>query len=211
MGTPVPFQPKPDRKGNKQPWSAILPGKGLTTIAPPEATPEEAQSKLAALLASSTPPTTQPTMKGNADKLPSSDAPTGSLKPTPTEKPKTGEFNQAGLSRLSPEKLKFIRERIGVALAGGNVSLDRFLVSFFRDEVPHIDPASYDLLSLGWELLCEQYFVNGVIPPWFLITLGNVQMLGALYAMGKPKAKEEPPKGDASIAAAAPTSKNKQK
>lgn len=210
MGTPVPFQPKPDRKGNKQPWSAILPGKGLTTIAPPEATAEEAQSKLAALLASSTPVTPQQTTKVNSDKSPSSDAPTGSSK-TPTEKPKTGDLNTAGLSRLSPDKLKFIRERIGVALAGGNVNFDRFLVTFFRDDVPPIDPTSYDLLSLGWELLCQQYFVDGVIPPWFLITLGNLQVIGAMWAMGKPKAKEEPPKGDASIAAAAPTSKNKQK
>lgn len=217
MGTPVPFQPKPDRKGNKQPWSAILPGKGLTTIAPPDATAEEAQLKLAALLASSPPPpTTQPTMKGNADKSAYSDAPSGSSK-APADKPKTADIisDGSGLTKLSPEKLKFIRERIGIALAGGNVTLDRFLVSFFRDEVPYIDPSSLDLLALGYELLCEQYFKNGVIPPIFLIALGNVQLMGALVSMSKPKPKEEPPKGDTSIAAAVgptgPTSKNKQK
>jgi hypothetical protein len=212
MGTPVPFQPKPDRKGNKQPWSAILPGKGLTTIAPPDATAEEAQSKLAALLASTPAPSTQQTMKVNSEKSPSSDAPNVSSKPA--DKPKTADVitDGSGLTKLSPEKLKFIRERIGIALAGGNVTLDRFLVSFFRDEVPHIDPSSLDLLALGYELLCEQYFKNGVIPPVFLIALGNVQLMGALVSMSKPKAEKEPPKGDASIAAAAgPTSKNKQK
>jgi hypothetical protein len=49
------------------------------------------------------------------------------------------------------------------------------------------------LLSSGWELACEQYFVNGVPPAWIIILLGNAMVVTGLYEKSelKQKPKEE--------------------
>jgi hypothetical protein len=74
-------------------------------------------------------------------------------KPTvsPTDKPKTGEVRTGGLAELSPAKVKAFREAVASAIASGNVSFDRAIVSIFRDKVPIIPPEQYLLLSTGWE------------------------------------------------------------
>jgi hypothetical protein len=110
---------------------------------------------------------------------------------SPAEKPTTGQVNTKGLASFSPGKITKFRELIAGALATGNVSLDRALVTIFRDEVPVLRPDQYMLLSAGWELACEQYFVNGVPPPWIIILLGNALAFTNLAEGSKPK-KPEP-------------------
>jgi hypothetical protein len=79
------------------------------------------------------------------------------------------------------------------------VSLDRALVSIFRDKVPFLAPEQYLLLSTGWELACEQYFVNGVPPAWIIILLGNAMVCTSLYERSEPKKEEAPITNDGTI------------
>jgi hypothetical protein len=107
------------------------------------------------------------------------------------EKPKPGELRKNGLAELSPAKLTAFKQQIASAIAGGNVSLDRALVAIFRDKVPHLAPEQYMLLSTGWELACEQYFVNGVPPWWIIVLLGNATVCASLYEKSEPKPPED--------------------
>jgi hypothetical protein len=79
------------------------------------------------------------------------------------------------------------------------VSLDRAVVSIFRDEVPILAPEQHLLLSTGWELLLQELWVDGVPPPWVIILLGNVMVCTALVTASKPKKEEEPQLHDGSI------------
>jgi hypothetical protein len=183
---PVPFQTK-DKKGNPSSWFAIIKGKGLTKIGESDLTVEQAQAKLLDMIASMTPIGTA--KKPNEEKSPLGTASTTSTTEK-TEKPRPGDLRKNGLAELSPQKLQLMRERVALAIAQGNVSIDRALVTIFRDKVPIIDPASYGLLAMGWELACEQYFVNGIIPPWVLILLGNIQVVTTMYELSEPKKEE---------------------
>jgi hypothetical protein len=203
VGAPVPFRTK---KGEEwSPWKAIIPGKGLTELAPSDATKEEADKALAPMITSM--PTPVQKKSGNLidslmntgktaqqDSLPFTDSTNSTTKPTSgTDKPKTGELRKEGLAELSAAKVEKFRKIIAGSLASGNVSLDRALVSIFRDKVPVLPPESYMLLSSGWELACEQYFVNGVPPAWIIILLGNAMVVTGLYEKSelKQKPKEE--------------------
>ena len=66
-------------------------------------------------------------------------------------------------------------------------------------------PDQYMLLSAGWELACEQYFVNGVPPPWIIILLGNALCFANLAEGSKPKVpvEIEEPTSDGATAIAA--------
>jgi hypothetical protein len=116
-----------------------------------------------------------------------------------SDKPKPGEIRKNGLAELTPARLKAFRDQVAFAIASGNVSLDRALVSIFRDKVPLLAPEQHLLLSTGWELACEQYFVNGVPPAWIIILLGNAMVCTALYEKSEPKKEEELPKHDGTI------------
>jgi hypothetical protein len=116
-----------------------------------------------------------------------------------SDKPKPGEIRKNGLAELTPARLKAFRDQVAFAIASGNVSLDRALVSIFRDKVPILAPEQHLLLSTGWELACEQYFVNGVPPAWIIILLGNAMVCTALYEQSEPKKEEELPKHDGTI------------
>jgi hypothetical protein len=120
-------------------------------------------------------------------------------------KPVTGDINKAGLAGFSTAKIGKFREAVASAIATGNVSLDRFLVGYFRDDVPVLARDQYVLLSSGWELACEQYFVNGVPPAWIIILLGNALAFTNLVEGSKPKKVEEIelPKADAATVRAA--------
>jgi hypothetical protein len=120
-------------------------------------------------------------------------------------KPVTGDINKAGLAGFSTAKIGKFREAVASAIATGNVSLDRFLVGYFRDDVPVLARDQYVLLSSGWELACEQYFVNGVPPAWIIILLGNALALTNLVEGSKPKKVEEIelPKADTATVRAA--------
>ena len=199
MGTPVPFRTK---KGEEfSPWKAVVNGK-IVELAPCGATQEEASAKLQPMIPQSPvkPDKKSPSIgdlfkksevTAQAEPSLSTDS-----KPSdsPTEKPKPGEIRKNGLADLSPARLKAFRDQIVFAIASGNVSLDRALVSIFRDKVPILAPEQYLLLSTGWELACEQYFVNGVPPAWIIILLGNAMVCTSLYEKSEPQAKKEPAK-----------------
>jgi hypothetical protein len=208
MGTPVPFRTK---KGEEySPWKAVIDGKTIE-LASNSATIEEAKAKLATLTPTMT--TEEKPQQKNRITLP------GSLKiqeltpeqgsipsidsknsSTPSEeKPKPGELRKNGLADLSPARLKAFRDQVAFAIASGNVSLDRALVSIFRDKVPFLTPDQHMLLSTGWELACEQYFVNGVPPAWVIILLGNAMVCTALVEKSEPKKEELLPSNDGTV------------
>ena len=203
MGAPVPFRTK---KGEEfSPWKAVVSGK-IVELAPNTSTLEEASAKLSPMIQSS--PAKETTKKTNISSLLGSSAPTVQVepllstdsKPSNTEdKPKPGELRKNGLADLTPARLKAFRDQVAIAIAGGNVSLDRALVSIFRDKVPFLPPEQHLLLSTGWELACEQYFVNGVPPAWIIILLGNAMVCTSLYEKSEPKKEEETPKHDGTI------------
>jgi len=199
VGVPVPFQIK---KGDKlSGWKAVVNGKTVE-LASAESTKEEASAALLKILPSQ--PETKPTKQINLSisqvksettaqsASVTSTASADSISPKP-DKPVTGEIRKGGLAELSPAKVTKFREQIANAIATGNVSLDRALVSIFRDKVPIIPPEQYLLLSSGWELACEQYFVNGVPPAWVIILLGNVMVCTSLFEKSEPKKEEIAP------------------
>jgi hypothetical protein len=204
MTTPVPFRTK---KGDVfSPWKALVNGKAVE-LAPNTATQEEANATLSKLIPAA-PMIDSKKTASIGDLLKKSEAtaqaaPSLSIdsKPTvsPTDKPKTGEVRTGGLAELSPAKVKAFREAVASAIASGNVSFDRAIVSIFRDKVPIIPPEQYLLLSTGWELACEQYFVNGLPPAWVVILLGNAMVCTALVEKSEPKKEEEPPLHDGTI------------
>jgi hypothetical protein len=203
MASPVPFRTK---KGEEfSPWKALVLGKAVE-LAPSNATKEEADTALLKILPA---PTTEAKKNVSIGDLLKKSEATAQAAPSlstdskttssPIEKPKTGEVRIGGLSELSPAKVKAFREAVAGAIASGNVSLDRALVSIFRDEVPILAPEQHLLLSTGWELACEQYFVNGLPPAWVIILLGNAMVCTSLVEKSKPKPPEEPPKHDGTI------------
>jgi hypothetical protein len=205
MGAPVPFRTK---KGEEfSAWKAVVQGK-IVELAPNTATQEEATAKLTPLLPTISPK--EPQRKTNISSLFGSSVPTVQEVPTNStdskdtsgpisDKPKPGEIRKNGLAELTPARLKAFRDQVAFAIASGNVSLDRALVSIFRDKVPILAPEQHLLLSTGWELACEQYFVNGVPPAWIIILLGNAMVCTALYEKSEPKKEEELPKHDGTI------------
>ena len=204
MGTPVPFRTK---KGEEfSPWKAVVNGKTVE-LAPHAATQEEATAKLTAMIPASTPSQPKKTLsieslfkKSDLTAPPALLLSTDSKPSTsPAEKPKTGELRKEGLSDLSTAKVTAFRKIVAGQVASANVSLDRALVSLFRDKVPILAPEQYLLLSAGWELMCEQYFVDGLPPAWFVILLGNAMICTNLYEKSEPKKEEELPKHDGSI------------
>ena len=198
MGTPVPFRTK---KGDDfSPWKAVVNGK-IVELAPNTATQEEASAKLSPMIPSvPAKPEKRSTSitdlfgKSAATQQAEPSLSTDSKPSISEDKPKPGEIRKNGLADLSPVRLKAFRDQVAFAIASGNVSLDRALVSIFRDKVPILAPEQYLLLSTGWELACEQYFVNGVPPAWIIILLGNAMVCTSLYEKSEPQAKKEPPK-----------------
>ena len=196
MGVPVPFRTK---KGEiYSHWKAVIPGKGLVDLGESTLTQEEAARQLSTLMptVSTTKQETKTSILGSLFKKAESADSTDSSTPSPDsmktkpEKPKPGELRKNGLAELSPDRLRKFRETIANAIAIGNVSLDRALISIFRDNVPHLDPQQYMLLSTGWELACEEYFVNGVPPAWIIVLLGNALVGTALVEASKPKVEQ---------------------
>jgi hypothetical protein len=206
MGIPVPFRTK---KGEEfSPWKAVVNGK-IVELAPNTATQEEAKSKLTSLMptAQTVEPKTKPSILGLFKKLDetaqaessASTSSTDSVGSGKEDKSKPGELRKNGLADLTPARLKAFRDQVAFAIASGNVSLDRALVSIFRDKVPILAPEQYLLLSTGWELACEQYFVKGVPPAWIIILLGNAMVCTSLYERSEEKKEEAPPKHDGTI------------
>lgn len=204
MATAFPFRTK---KGEEfSPWKAVINGKTVE-LAPNTATQEEASGKLALLIPVSTVTPIKKTStieslfkKSEVTVQAAPSLSTASISSaTPSEKPKTGEIRREGLSELSTAKVTAFRKIVAQQIASGNVSLDRALVSIFRDKVPILTPEQHLLLSSGWELMCEQYFVDGLPPAWVVILLGNFMVCTALYEKSEPKKEEELPTHDGSI------------
>jgi hypothetical protein len=203
MGTPVPFRTK---KGEEfSPWKAVVNGKTIE-LAPASATQEEASVKLAPMIPQlPVMPTKKSVTLGDLFKNSGQtqqaepSLSTDSIPSTTTEKTKPGELRKNGLSELGAVKLKAFREQIGFAVASGNVSIDRAIIGVFRDKVPMLAPEQHLLLSTGWELLIQEYFGDGVPPPWLIILLGNMMVCTALYEKSEPKKEEALPTNDGTI------------
>ena len=200
----VPFRTK--KKGEESgPWKAIIPGKGIVELGSPDegVTKESATVALQTMLASMPQPQKRArvevplsileTNKASKSIFETSSTNSGSEKDAQEKdaKPVTGDINKSGLAGFSNAKIGKFREAVASAIATGNVSLDRFLVGYFRDDVPILRPDQFALLSAGWELACEQYFVNGVPPAWIIILLGNALAFTNLVEGSKPKKVEE--------------------
>jgi len=203
MGAPIPFRTKKGETFSS--WKAVVNGQTVE-LANSTCTKEDAEKALNALIPSSM-ASTEKKISSIGDLLKSTEkiAATDSLSSSDSktsvsnDKPKPGEFRKEGLSELTSAKITKFRAIISNSIASGNVSLDRLLVSLFRDAVPIIPPEQYLLLSAGWELACEKYFVDGLPPPWFVILLGNIMVCTSLYENSKPKPIEESPKQDGTI------------
>jgi hypothetical protein len=192
MANPVPF--RVTIKGKQVgPWKAIVGGK-LEELASENATKEEAAKALDTILESM--PKSKSTLFSKPNMGQTKPQPDSGLESStdslPVEKPKTGEIRSNGLASLSPPKIAKFREQIAGAMASGNVSLDRALISIFRDKVPVIPPDQYLMLATGWELACEQFFVNGLPPWWIVVLLGNATVLAKLYESSEPKPEPQP-------------------
>jgi hypothetical protein len=194
----VPFRIKKGQDWTS--WKAVISGKTVE-LAPNTATLEEAKDALMRMIPQSQ---QEPSKKVvNLNILSTNSAKTVEpeyTKPTDlkdsnsqigNDKPKPGELRKNGLAELSPARLAAFRTQVANAIASGNVSLDRALVSIFRDKVPVFSPDQYMLLSTGWELACEQYFVNGVPPAWIIILLGNATVIASLVEKSEPKPPED--------------------
>lgn len=198
MAGPVPFRRK--KKGvDDGPWISVVPGRGIVELGNPDegVTREQAAAKLQEIVASLPSPPKKSRTPSIEDLSPNTERTaetnSSSEQPSPVssnEKPVTGQFNGKGLASLSSAKVAKFREVVASAIAQGNVSLDRFLLSMFRDKVPRLSPDQYMLLSSGWELACEQYFVNGVPPAWVIILLGNVLCVTKMAEGSEPKKVE---------------------
>jgi hypothetical protein len=206
MASPIPFRTK---KGEEySAWKAVVNG-NIVELAPSSATKEEASAKLSPMIQSSTDAeskrkTNISSLLGNSGQIVQEEPlPSGGSKASASpadEKPKPGELRKNGLADLSPARLKAFRDQVAFAIASGNVSLDRALVSIFRDKVPFLAPENYLMLSTGWELACEQYFVNGVPPAWIIILLGNAMLCTSLFEHSEPKKEEALPTNDGTVA-----------
>lgn len=203
--TPTPFRVK--KNGTEVgPWKAMVRG-AIHELAPESASQSDAEAALQTIL-TNLPPITEPSEASEKStatnkepssifstfSTPSSDEP----KPEKPAKPKPGEMRKEGLTELSAARIKSFREGVAQALATGNVTLDRALLGIFRDNVPTLTPDQHMLLSTGWELACEQYFVSGVPPAWIIILLANAQVMASMYDKSQPKKPAEPDEEDVS-------------
>jgi hypothetical protein len=203
--TPTPFRVK--KNGTEVgPWKAMVRG-AIHELAPESASQSDAEAALQTILTNlppipelseasekSTATSKEPSSIFSTFSTPSSDEP----KPEKPAKPKPGEMRKEGLTELSAARIKSFREGVAQALAAGNVTLDRALLGIFRDNVPTLTPDQHMLLSTGWELACEQYFVSGVPPAWIIILLANAQVMAAMYDQSQPKKPAEPEEEDVS-------------
>lgn len=169
-------------------WKAMIDGKVLD-LGDSSLTPDQAQAKLDAAMAKKDSPSMGPTVGDIAEKagIPiTKSAPPKSTDDKPSE-PKPGEIRPNGLADLSPALLKKFRETFAASIADANYSVDKALFSIFGYAVNDIPEDSKALLKIGWELACQQYFVDGVPPPWVIILFANAQIVARLAATAKDK------------------------
>lgn len=194
---PIAFRVK-KRKGGETvevgPWKAVVGGKVVELGDAGSVTKEEADAKLKEIVAA-TPEQQGPTIGEIADAASKIDAkPEGSV-PRETapkaDKPPTGSLRAAGLSELTGQQLAKLRDKLSAAIAEGNLSLDTALIAMFGRDVPQLPPEDLGLLRIGWEIACQEWFVNGVPPAWVIILFANVQLTTKLAQMSTPKKKKE--------------------
>jgi hypothetical protein len=180
--------------GKTSGWRALVNGK-VADLGDKDATEEQAQQKLNELIAKGDQTPTGPTIGQIADKV---GIPVTKAKETPTfsspkepepsdDKARPGEIRKNGLADLSPALLKKFRETFAASVADANYSADKALFSIFGYAVEDIPEETKGLLKIGWELACQQYFVDGVPPPWVIILFANAQIIIKLAANAKEK------------------------
>jgi hypothetical protein len=181
--------------GKTSGWRAMVNGK-VAELGDKDATEEQAQKKLDEIIAKGgQPESTGPTIGQIADKVginltkekdsPTFTSPTTS--PKKDEEAKPGDIRKNGLADLSPALLKKFRETFAASIADANYSVDKALFSFFGYAVDDIPEDTKALLKIGWELACQQYFVDGVPPPWVIILFANAQIMTKLATTAKEK------------------------
>lgn len=190
-----PFQLKIGGKSSG--WRAIINGK-VAEVGDKDATEEQAQRKVEEIIKQGEGTgTTGPTIGQIAEKagIPvtksqgTSDVSSPQSAPSKEadEKAKPGDIRKNGLADLSPALLKKFRETFAASIADANYSVDKALFSFFGYAVEDIPEDTKALLKIGWELACQQYFVDGVPPPWVIILFANAQIMTKLATTAKEK------------------------
>jgi hypothetical protein len=173
-------------------WRAIINGK-VADVGDKGDTEEQAQSKVDKIIAEADKPNTPtgPTIGKLADMAGfpiTKEADKGAPEaPKEADKPKPGEFRKNGLGELPAALLKKFRETFAASLSDANYTVDKAMFSIFGYSVDDIPEDTKTLLKIGWELACQQYFVDGVPPPWVIILFGNVQIFTKLASTAKEK------------------------
>ena len=185
-----PFQLKVG--GKVSGWRAIINGK-VADVGDKGDTEEQAQAKVDKIIADADKPNapTGPTIGKLADmagfpitKESDKDTPEATKE---SDKPKPGEIRKNGLADLSPALLKKFRETFAASIADANYSADKALFSILGYSVDDIPEDTKALLKIGWELACQQYFVDGVPPPCVIILFANTQIIARQAATAKEK------------------------
>jgi len=195
-----PFQLKVG--GKVSGWRAIINGK-VADVGDKGDTEEQAQAKVDKILESANKPEPSgfPTIGELADKaeIPLTKEAGKDAPAKESDKPKPGEIRKNGLADLPSALLKKFRETFAASIADANYSADKALFSIFGYSVDDIPEDTKSLLKIGWELACQQYFVDGVPPPWVIILFANAQIIARLASTAKEKkpvqlgASDKPP------------------
>jgi hypothetical protein len=180
MASPKPFEFRVG--GKSMGWRAIVNGK-VVDLGDSSISEADAQSKLDRIAAPK-----GPTIGEIAEKVanPTKDeAPKKDIEPKETPKP--GEFRKNGLAELSPALLKKFRETFAAAASDMNYNADKAMFAIFGYDVEDIPEESKLLLKVGWELACQQWFVDGVPPPFVVILFANAQIVIKLAGTARDK------------------------
>lgn len=99
---------------------------------------------------------------------------------TPKKKPGMTPEQAAKLGR----GMQKIVSKLNVAAIGGVVRV------LGKDPYP-LDDDELELLSMGWELFLDEFFIKNPPKPWMLILAGNVMCASVMYLRGETIVKEE--------------------
>jgi hypothetical protein len=94
---------------------------------------------------------------------------------------------------LTPEQVAKLAAGMKKAVVKVNIFAAELCVGFLgRDPCP-LDDDEVELLSVGWEMMLEEWFGKNRPEPWMIIVAGNVAVLLAMYVRGTDKAEKPTP------------------
>lgn len=94
---------------------------------------------------------------------------------------------------LTPEQAEKIGRGLKKVMTKINVIGAEVLVRLVGRDPCEVDDDEVELVALGWELMCEQYFTKNKPQPWMVLAAGNVMLVLAMYMRGTPIVKKEDP------------------